>query len=232
MTISILCPTRQRTHALWRMVDSARKTASEPPEIVFYVDDDDRESERFVTGLINMQPDDFRPAMVLGPRITMSDMWNRCAEGASGDLLMFVDDEAVFHTPGWDRLVAAEFERWPDRAVLVYGNDMVHGEILASYFFAHRIWLHIFGRLTPRQFSYGYADVWCYEVAKAAGRAIYLPEVAIENMAPKDQPPDHIHAENHERAVRDRVGDLYNATQPEREADVERLLRYIERSSP
>lgn len=220
--ISILCPTRERRRSVERMLTSIARTAASLVEIVFYIDEEDS------TTLLTLPAwNGIRLRAVFGPQITMSDMWNRCAERASGNLLMFVDDEAVFHTPGWDRIVETEFARWPDRAILVHGNDLIHGDVLAAYFFVHRTWLDIFGRLTPPWFSYGYADVWCSEVAQAAGRKIYLPNVVIENMAPKDQPPDHIHQLNQVRAERDRPGDLYNQLQPEREQDVAKLAAYI-----
>jgi hypothetical protein len=225
--ISVLCPTRHRPDNVRRLVTSATATAVGQPQFVFYLDSDDILSPWVLDDLAA----DYDIAARVAPRfqVPMSDMWNRCTELAAHDLLMFVDDEAVFHTPGWDQRVADTIAGYPDRAVLVHADDTIHGDVLAAYFFVHRTWVDIFGHLTPRQFTYGYADVWCSEVAAAAGRKVYLPDVVIENMAPKDQPPDRVHEENQERAVRDSPGDLYRATQADREQDVRRLLAYIDR---
>lgn len=224
--ISVLFPTRGRPRHVRELVESATRTsATGDVEFVCYVDLDDEVS---VANLRDLAGEGHPVRTLIGPHMTMSNMWNPLAEAAVGQLLMFADDEAVFHTPGWDAAVTAEFERWPDRAVLVYGDDRCHGEVLAAYFFVHRVWLKIFGRLTPRQFTYGYADVWCFEVARAAGRTAYLPDVVIENTAPLNQPPDAVHLANQALAVRDRPGDLYNATQSEREADVARLRAWVD----
>jgi hypothetical protein len=156
----------------------------------------------------------------------MSDMWNKCAEVAQGDYLMFVDDEAIFRTLGWDTMVDEAFSQYPDRAVMVYGNDSIHADVLAAYFFVHKVWLRIFGRLCPPYFTAGYADVWPFEVSHAVGRTHFLPGLMIENMGTKD-PWDETHQEGHERNLADFNGDKYNELQPERAKEVAALARYI-----
>lgn len=221
---SVLCPTRRRPRLLVALVASADDTALHPPEFVLYVDDDDELTPPAVATLRAAGHD---VVAATGPCITMSDMWNRCAELATHDTLLFCDDEALFHTVRWDVKLAAGLETYPDHAALVQPNDTVHGDLCAGYFAVHRTWLSIFGRLTPPMFTYGYADVWALEVAQAAGRRVYLPDVVIENTAPRNQPPDEVHEENARRAERDRPGALYLATQPEREAEVARLRAYV-----
>lgn len=227
--ITILCPTRGRPDRMHHLVESATRFAAVPPRFVFYVDDDDFASYRTAQSLANSG---HRVAWKSEPRHSrpMSDWWNQCAKLVDDDsIVMFVDDEADFQTIGWDVWVEREFERWPDRAVLLQPNDTIHRDADAGYFFVHwPTWRRIFGRLTPTFFSYGYADVWPMEVARAAGRKIYLHRVVIENLAPKLQPPDKTHEENQIRAARDRTGDLYNATQHDRERDVALLRSYIE----
>jgi len=223
--ISLLCPTRERPRNLRRLVRSAAETASpnDLVELVLYVDEDDA-TTRDALGDLATLADRVEVVPVVGPPVQMSDMWNRCADAAATPALVFIDDEAVFRTHGWNtELCAALYSTWPDRIGLVHPNDGVHGEQLSSYFCVHEDWVRAQGFLTPPYFSYGYADVWNFEVANAIGRRVYLPDVVIENMAPKDQPPDHVHRANHERDVRDRNGDRYLATQPDREEAVRRL---------
>ena len=228
--ISILWPTRGRPGRIRHLVATATKYATQRPRFVFYIDVDDRISFRTAQAL---QQEGHNLAWRSDTRHTrpMSDWWNACAEMIGDDsIVMFVDDEAEFQTVAWDIWVEREFDRWPDRAVLVQPNDTIHRDADAGYFFVHwPTWREIFGRLTPPYFSYGYADVWPMEVARAAGRKVYLNRVVIENLAPKLQPPDRTHEENQERAARDRTGDLYNALQRDRESEVKKLLAYVQR---
>jgi len=218
------------------MLQTAVETCTEPFQAVFYVDQDDYDSWAEVAGWRHHPRVEVRWVTAARYAVPMSDMWNHCAHTAldwHGDWpLMFIDDEASFRTPGWDRLICNELGKWPDGGVLVQPNDTIHADAAAGYFAVPARWHEIFGRVTPRVFTYGYADVWCMEVARAAGRRVYLPNVVIENLAPKLQPPDRVHEENYERAVRDRPGDLYNATQADRERDVALLLTWIREHQP
>lgn len=230
--ISLLCPTRGRPWQIRHMLWSATQNCTERFQAVFFVDLDDqataielqqwREHPRVSIQLVR----DTRYA------VPMSDMWNHCAQVALEAQpvwpLLFIDDEASFISSGWDRLLVNELMRQPDGALVVHPDDTIHGSATAGYFATTPAWVEIFGRLTPSVFTYGYADVWVMEVAQAVGRLVYVPEIVIENLAPKLQPPDWIHQQNHARAVRDRPGDLYNALQPQREQEVLKLGRWIE----
>lgn len=229
MKTTLLCPTRGRAHRMRELAASIDRTASVRPNIIFYIDEDDFASKRTADMLHTTRGGTVRG--VVEPRGTrpMSDWWNACAERVTDGVVVFVDDEAMFRTLGWDLALSDALAEWPDRAVLLQPNDTIHGDACAGYFAVHwPTWWAVFGRLTPRQFTYGYADVWCMEVAQAAGRKVYLDHVVVENLAPKLQPPDRTHEENAERAERDRPGDLYHATQAEREEDVRKLRHYID----
>jgi hypothetical protein len=231
--ISLLCPTRGRPAIVREMLQSAVDTAFGPFQTIFFIDDDDTES---AAEIARWQMNGIRGVGMPRHAIPMSDMWNWCADDALRIRphwpLMFIDDEALFHTPGWDMTIIQALAGYPDGSALVYPDDTIHGAVLGAYFAVAPTWVTIFGRLTPRQFTYGYADVWCFEVAKAADRALYLPGVVVENRAPKLQPPDLVHQENQTRAERDRPGDLYNATQPQRESDVLALRNWIASAPP
>src|SRR5690554_2132770 len=67
--ISVLAPTRGRPDALQAMADSVYATATGPVEVLAYVDDDDPSDYSQVTGV----------RIVTGPRIVLSDCWNRLA---------------------------------------------------------------------------------------------------------------------------------------------------------
>lgn len=227
--ISVLFPTRYRPELAARVIATATQTASRPLEFVLRVDADDAATYRAAGDFADVAGDG-TVTLVVERRhsVPMSDMWNQCAARATRDVLAFVDDEAMFRTVGWDERVTEVLRSTTDRLALVHPDDRVHSEgDAAGYFLVHRRWLEVLGRLTPPMFTYGYADVWCIEVARAAGRYVWCPDVIIENTAPANQPPDVVHRENYERAVRDRPGDLYLTTQRRREADVDRLLTYI-----
>lgn len=233
--ISLLCPTRGRPSVLHGMLSSALHTCAGPIGACLVVDDDDTDT-RVVTDhwIAHPHPRLAYLSVAANTRYAhpMSDLWNICAREALARQpawpLLFVDDEAMFHTTGWDLKICDALARYPDQVALVHPNDGIHGQQAAGYFATTPTWVQVLGRLTPPMFTYGYADVWCLEVAMALGRCLHLPEVLIENLAPRLQPPDLVHQQNQERAERDRPGDLYLATQAQREQDIAKLRHHIE----
>src|SRR5208282_2654538 len=160
--ISILLPTRNRPQNLKRMVDSVRTMSTVQPEIVVYIDDDDTLSPPMAEalGLVT----------IIGPRIIMTDYWNKCYEKATSDIVMQMGDDVIFKTPGWDVMVEEEFAKWPDKIVLVHGDDIGNDLQIASYPFLHRRWAEVVGYFSPPYFVSGGCDVWINAVAKFVNR--------------------------------------------------------------
>lgn len=201
------------------LVASIERTAFNPVEVIFYIDNDDLPSIERASEL-DCQA-------VVGPRITMSDTYNRCAEVARGDILMECCDAVVFGTRGWDQLVEAEFAKFPDKILLVFADDKIHHGAQAALPFLHRRWLEVTGRFTPPYFSADWCDTWLNEVANEIGRIRYLAHVLIEHRHPiaGTAPIDQTYLERLERGVKDDVAGRYASLEMalEREADARKL---------
>lgn len=200
------------------MIASARATAFVAPEIVCYIDEDDPSYEG-----------DFGPVkFVRGPRIVLSNMWNKCAAAATGDIFGQMNDDIIFRTRGWDLDVENEFAAWADRIVLVHGSDGSHhpsgrGEF-GPHPFLHRRWAETLGYVTPPYFSSDYGDTWLNDIANVIGRRRYRAFV-IEHMHFwfSKGPQDETSNDRLERHSRDNVARLYDDLAPLREVDVEKL---------
>jgi hypothetical protein len=209
-----------------RLVESAYATAETPVEVVFYVDLDDPDSiatavELGMSGTVRH---------VAGERIVLSDMWNAAAAQAGHDVLMMCGDDIVFRTKGWDTAVLAAFDKVPDRIALVYGNDLLQHQRLATHPFIHRRWYEAVGYLVPNGFSCDWCDMWLNEVAIELGRRVYLPDVVTEHVHPvagKARLDDN-HRERLARGRRDNVRQLYEDRAGERAADIEKLRAVID----
>jgi Glycosyl transferase family 2 len=217
--ISVLCPTRNRPELVRRMTESALDMARGEVELVFYADDD---APRSVPDDIAALPE---VTVVTGPRIVLSDTWNKCMAAASADIFMESGDDCVFRTPGWDEAVEGAFAEYPDRIALVYGDDMIWGEKLSSHSFVHRRWTEALGYIAPPWFSADCCDAWLYDVAGMIGRRRFLPGVITEHLHPSVGKGswDRTHLERLERARRDNVAALYRSLAARREQDAARL---------
>lgn len=215
--ISLLVPSRGRPDQLTTMWTSATQTADHPDrvELVVYRDDDDP-----------TDPPDLGDATVIeGSRICLSQMWNQCADQATGDILWHGNDDVIFRSPSWDTAVEAAFAAIPDRIVVVHGRDGFQDAALGTLSFLHRRWCDTVGYFLPPYFSSDFNDLWVSEVADSLGRRVFLPEVFTEHMHPiigKGE-WDQTHQDRLERGERDNVAQLYQDLAPQRVEDARKL---------
>jgi hypothetical protein len=222
MKISILCPTRGRPEQVKNMLRSLRDTSTEIPEVVFYVDEDDT---TFPEALWH----EYENHKVLrGPRIVLSQMWNKCAEAATGEIFLLCGDDVLFKSPAWDHKVRTAFAAFPDRLVLVHGDDGIHGNRFGTHCFLHRAWMDAVGYFCPPYFSSDYNDTWFNDVFNALNRRVYLPIITehLHPIAGKGK-WDKTHKERLERGKQDNVDRLYKELAAERFADIQKVSKRI-----
>jgi hypothetical protein len=215
--ISLLCPSRKRPKELRRFVDSVYSTADNLPEIVCYVDQDDDSYDFFGWGV----------KFVRGPRIVLSDTWNKCAVKASSEILMMTADDCVFKTPGWDAMIEKAFENCSDKILMVHGDDGVNGDRFGVFPTIHRRWVDNVGYFCPPCFVGDYPDCWLVDVANALGRRKFLPYVTehlhwVHGKAPMDDT-------YRERLAKEKLNDptrLYESMKADRDRDIA-LLRAV-----
>lgn len=222
--ISVLVPTRNRPASVQRLLDSAYDTAAYDPEFIFYVDEDDTSS----IDVINRHGGD--TTLVVGPRVVLSEMWNRCWEKARFDVGMHCGDDIVFRTRDWDDRVVSEFNTCPDKILFVHGRDGLQDANLGTHGFLHRNWVDTVGYFVPPYFSSDMNDVWLTEVADALDRRRYLPDIYTEHMHPVAGKAelDQTHRERLERHQRDDVHRIYRRRARERQHDVDKLRAFID----
>lgn len=223
--ISVLLPTRNRPDGIQRLLTSALETAATDVEFVVYVDDDDPALDANLNVL-----NQHWAHVVVGPRVVLSEMWNRCYEKATQNVVMQCGDDIVFRSANWDERVLETFDEYPDKIVFVHGDDGFQHERIGTHGFLHRNWVDAVGYFLPPYFSSDYNDLWVTEVADALGRRRYLPDVYTEHMHPivGKGTWDSTHQERLVRHHRDDVDLIYRDKAPERAADVAKLRAVID----
>lgn len=222
--VSVLTPTRGRPASVERMLESGLRTADAEVEFVFYLDDDDPYLEQ--TREIIRHYDAFAR---IGPRIVLSEAWNRCYESSASEIVMQCGDDIVFRTQGWDVTVTDVFRHYPDRIVFVHGDDGFQHERIGTHGFLHRNWVEAVGYFVPPYFASDYNDLWLTEVADAIGRRVYLEDVLTEHMHPVvgKGPLDQTHQERLERHRVEDCDRIWRETAELRAQDVEKLRAAI-----
>lgn len=177
-TISVIVPTRNRPERLRALWQSAKDTASSMPEFCTYIDEDDTVSVPVCEELgIKYRQ---------GSRKVYTQNYNEAAVLATGSIFFDVADDFLFREKDWDLKVIAEFDKVPDKIILVHGYDGSEGPENATHFFVHRRWVDALGYLFPPYFRWANADVWMTRVAKMINRQVYLPTMLVEHMHCRD----------------------------------------------
>lgn len=212
--ISLLCPTRKRPDNVKRLWESVLRTADNPEdlEFVLYIDDDDTSYDDLVL--------DGNVKRVRGPRIVLSECWNKAYEQSSGDILFHCGDDLIFHTNRWDTTVKSTFEEYPDRIVFLYGDDGGPMTDFGTHGFIHRNWAKAVGYFVPPYFSSDYNDTWLNDVAKLVRRHRRI-NIYTEHMHPAFHKAewDITHQERMERHRNDKVDELYRSERMWKERD-------------
>jgi len=232
-TVSLLVPTRDRPERCADMWRSALSTAAEPKnlELVLYLDDDEPRMRDYLTWMETEDPT--QTWMARGPRILLSETWNRCADIAVGEIMWHGNDDVLFRTEAWDESVRGAFNEFPDRIACVHGRDGIHDGGSATLGFYSREWVEALGYFVPPYFASDYNDTWLTEVANELGRRRFLPEVYTEHMHPVAGKGtwDRTHQERMTRHAQENVDALYASLAHERRADAAKLRRAIEESA-
>jgi hypothetical protein len=223
--ISLLLPTRKRPEKLGLMVSSIKETAFIQPEIVVYVDNDDKASIHKANELgVNT---------IVGPKLVFTDYWNKCYEKATGDILMMAADDLIFRTHNWDVMVEEEFKKSEDKIILVYGRDLHPRVSIPSHPIIHRKWVDAVGYFSPPYFQSGGCDIWLNDVAAFLERKHFVDFTA-EHMhyTVRKSDLDETYKAQIARRKEYNVTDLYYAMITERMEDAAKLMNVIEKSAP
>lgn len=221
--ISILLPSRGRPENLERLALSALSHADDPEdiELIVYIDEDDDSYKDWE------YPEAVK--IFVTPRTVLSEYWNMAYDKAQGPYYMHCGDDIVFQTQGWDSRVKEAFDKYPDKIVLVYGDDGDPADKqFGTHSFLHKNWVDAVGYFVPPYFSSDFNDTWLNDVADMIDRKVKI-DILTEHMhfAFRKGELDLTHAERLVRHWKDNTPDLYTSKLKEREADAEKLRRVM-----
>lgn len=167
--ISIILPTRKRTELLIKSISSLLTTASDTSniEILIAYDNDDDESQYFFNNIWS----EFIAQCNATTRVFETERFgylhlnkyvNLLGEKASGNWIMFWNDDALMLTDNWDKLIL-EHNDWFGLLRIPCSN-MQHP--FALFPIIPKSWIDIFGMISP----VAHSDWWIYHVATGCDR--------------------------------------------------------------
>jgi len=173
--VSVLVPTRHRVARLQVLLDSWRATVPDPSqaELVFRIDDDDKESQLYLAN--------FTWRTFVGPRLqgyrSIPQFHEEMRAGATGDVYLIGNDDMAFTTPGWPAKVLAKANEFPD-GVFCLGVDVQNAKNFV-FPIVSKAAVEAMGRvIDPRAY---WGDIFLRDVMAHFGRAIRFGDVRIDH---------------------------------------------------
>jgi len=161
--ISILLPTRGRTHALERSIMSLIDLASNPSNLQFIVafDNDDKDSSSYFIDNIAPKIDSagsLYTCLEFAPMgyIRLNEYVNQCAKTATGKWLMFWNDDAFIDSSDWDLEITKHTGQFCCLRMPTHNEHPY-----AIFPIVPKEWYELFGYLSPHQIS----DAWISQMS-------------------------------------------------------------------
>lgn len=171
--ISVLVPTRQRLPQLASMITSFELTRTGCSDLVFRVDDDDLPTMEYLLG--------GNWTIVTGPRHngyrSLPRFFQELRYAATGDVLMCGNDDMLFQTQGWDAIVLAEANKYPD-GLFNFGVETLNSQAYPFSIISRHV-SDLIGFIHDERLMWG--DLFLRDVLAAFGRSIRLKTVEIDH---------------------------------------------------
>lgn len=157
------------------MINSFDRTTSGRAELVFRIDYDDQETADFLKGI----PWRLKGGVFRGPRHEGYRSTPRFLQDAltlsSGDVIMVGNDDMLFETEAWDKLILRAANNFPD-GIFNFGVETLN---TAHYPFSivSRHVVDVLGHVYDPRIFWG--DIYLRDVIAHFGRTVLLPEVRI-----------------------------------------------------
>jgi hypothetical protein len=186
MKFAILLPSRQRPVELNRFIRSIDETMSNEHQIELFIgmDNDDPEKRNYYDIVHKWQlegkpnhtiiliEDERKPTYRIWNDMARIRSWNN-----SPDYFIMGNDDVVYSTIGWDKILANKICQSDHPFYLYWFNDGINHEKHCAFPIISKYWVNSVGYFVPEVFKYFYSDTWTYDIAKRADVCKYIPEV-------------------------------------------------------
>jgi hypothetical protein len=226
--MAVLIPSRGRPENIKRFMQAVKDTEADV-DIYVGIDPDDPRLDDYwdlPTKYRNLYINEGTERQRFGPTLNRLCNFilhlNDCGENYK--YIMWCGDDHVPRSKNWDK----EYMRVLDDlgVGIVYGNDLVMGEAIATELAMTTNIVEGLGYAVPEGFVHLYIDNYFMELGKAINKLVYLPGVVVQHMHPcagtAQEDQTYIEANSPENWTNDRIR-LNKYLAEELQADVAKL---------
>lgn len=202
--MALIVPSRGRPHNIERLNKALQETEAKV-DLYVGVDPDDEKLQ----GYKDMADKYQFKLVVADKREKFGPTLNRIALSIASDYeyIAWMGDDHLPKTHGWDQRYREALDSVG--VGVVYGNDLVMGETIATELAMTSNIVKTLGYAVPEGFVHLYIDNYFMDLARAIDRLIYLPDVIVQHMHPvaghAQEDQTYIEANSPENWTNDRI---------------------------
>ena len=169
----VMVPTRGRRAQCERLLKSFQETASPDTDLLFITDPDDTSYEGMVWGeaaVAELAPREYLTGKLNKTAMAMADLY---------PVLMWLGDDCVPETPGWDALMLATLEELGGSG-WVYPDDKRRNDVPEHWMVSSDV-VQALGWFANPVLGHFYIDNSIAEIGKRAGLIRWCPEAVIRH---------------------------------------------------
>jgi hypothetical protein len=180
----VVIPSRGRPESVERMAVAFAETGADELAVVWALDVDDPDGQAYRDRVGEWFAFGEVLAVGAGSMTTAINNASRYVVDEYDPVAIAVlNDDHLPETMGWhDGLVEALHDL--DPVGLVYPDDGLRGEMLATVWGVHSAWVRALGRMVPAKVGHLYTDDAMQNLATALGRITYLPNLMVRHHHP------------------------------------------------
>lgn len=180
--ISLIVPSRARPARLQDMLTSVENTVSgqHSVQVVVLLDSDDEQHYPRVS------LEQVECTYIVGdPNRTMGSLNLEAVRGAKGDIIFLCNDDVLFETKNWDRILVGKAKSFHDKLYLMYPNDGIKKSRLATFPILNRNLVLENADLLPTAYQGSFIDLHIMDIfmeLKRGRRIVYLDEISCRHV--------------------------------------------------
>lgn len=215
--ISVLCPSRSRPDFAERMINSVLKNPGCEVEVIMYLNEDDPMLDQYKDKITSAR-------LMIGPDQSPVYSWNLMAQQAKHEILMLIGDDSLIETENWGNIICEEFDKVPDKILMVSPKAGTLGRTKCPHFFLHKNWVNALGYFLPPHFHHHYVDHWVRDIAIELRRYVHLENFIMPIVKNVN---DEVINRYTRSWLKERDTFLWEKTERYKQADIQELRKYL-----
>ena len=185
--ISILLPSRERSKKFERMLNSLMNTCykSERIEILLLLDENDNELKNYQEIIKKENYNNISIKLFIKNLKTHAIRNNFLAKKTSGDIIFPLNDDMVFVSKYWDKIIDNEFSKIDyEKPYCVWiSSDIKYRYLHCDYPIINRAWYKKLGYVGSEFFNFWYLDTWICDLSFRSGKFIVSPNIKVDQLS-------------------------------------------------